>query len=94
MKTILFSVLTIAIIVLIYFLYFYSGRIDSIQTAESKTKGNSYQAKIDDLDKFTNKLSMKQIDSISALSNYNFTQQNISRDIVSAQSADQKSKKL
>jgi competence protein ComGC len=100
MKTILISVLTILVIVVAYFLFFYNP--DNVQTKQSagnmgnnvNTKSVSNQRQVGNIETFSNKLSMKQIDSITALVNYNFTIQNYKKDVVSADTAVVKNKKL
>jgi hypothetical protein len=99
MKTILYSALTIIIIVLVYFLFFYNSSSESSRITESKrnsvnAKNVSNKAMLHRDETIGNKLSMKQIDSITALSNYNFTIQNYSKDVVPVQTAEQKNKKM
>ena len=99
MKTILIWSLTIAIIVMAYFLFFSKSSDEVTRIAESREKSInaktvSNAGKISDYDQLSSKLSMKQIDSITALENYNFTVQNYNKDVIPAQTAELKNKKL
>ncbi len=98
MKTILISAIAISVIVIAYFFFFDNGdeatRIAKLRKKSLDVKFVSNPALINRNETITNKLSMKQIDSITALINYNFTVQNYGRDVVPANTAEQKNKKL
>ena len=99
MKTILISAFTILILVAVYFLFFYQSSNETTRITESKIKNAnaklvSNRAIVEQRELFSNKLSMKQIDSITAIINYNFTSQNYNKDVVPADSAELKNKKL
>lgn len=98
MKTILISALTILLIVVVYFLFFHQSEVETTRIAGSgvnslNSKFASNRATEDQMGMFNKKLSMKQIDSITALENYNFTIQNYGRDVVPADSIELKNKK-
>ena len=96
MKTILISGLTILFIVVVYFLFFHQSEVETTRIAGSNVNNlNSKFAsnRVTEDQMFNKKLSMKQIDSITALENYNFTIQNYGRDVVPADSIELKNKK-
>jgi hypothetical protein len=98
MKTILISALTILLIVVVYFLFFHQSEVETTRIAGSgvnslNSKFASNHVTDDQMGLFNKKLSMKQIDSITALENYNFTIQNYGRDVVLADSIELKNKK-
>jgi hypothetical protein len=96
MKTILISAFTILILVAVYFLFFYQSSNETTRITESKIKNSNAKLVSNRMieDQWGKKLSMKQIDSITALINYNFTSQNYNKDVVPPDSAELKNKKL
>jgi len=99
MKTILFSALTILIVVLVYFLFFYPGGSETTRIAGSNGRGInarfvSNKETIHNYDMMENKMSMRQIDSMTASEDWHFTSQNYNKDVVPVEAAELKTKKL
>ena len=68
-------------------MFFHETKVESTKTAESKLKNNNaqfatHQGMVDPSGAVSKKLSMKQIDSVTALMNYKFTLQNRNKDII------------
>jgi len=97
MKTTLFSAVTI--FVLVYFLFFYPSGSETTKIIGSNGKGTnarlvSNKETINSFDMMGNKMSMKQIDSITASEDWHFSSQNYNKDVVPVVAAELKSKKM
>jgi hypothetical protein len=77
------------VFVLIYFLFFYTI---SFKSKDKNIRANSIVYK--NAEFMIHKLSMKQIDSLTAFENYKFTIENYYKDVVPVKSAIEKSNKI